>query len=131
MKERDEAERIYQAIFKSQIPQKIRERYFQAADILFSRFSPEENQAFDEALKKVSDLEALEVAARLRKKMPPLVFRFRLMVYLAENLPANQSVFVNSRSRRIISYFSLFFGGLRTLCKFVKGWFLLRRVGDA
>lgn len=131
MKKRDEAERIYHAIFRSQISPKIRERYFQAADILFSRFSPEENQVFDEALNKVSDLEALELAARLRKKMPPLVFRFRLMVHLAENLPANQSVFVNSRDRRIISYFSLFFGGLKTLYKFAKGSFLLRRVGDA
>ena len=95
------------------------------------QFSPEENKAFEAAFKRVSDLEALELAARLREKLAPLVFRFRLMAHLAENLPANQSIFINSRDRRIRGYFSLFCGSLRTLFKSVKGSFLLRRVGDA
>lgn len=130
-KKQDEAERIYHAIFRAQIPPIIKERYFRAAGILFSRFSSEENRAFKVALARVSDLEALEIAARLRRKMPPLVFRFRLMVHLAENLPDNQSVFVNSRNQRILGYFSLLCGGLRTLFKSVKGLFLLRRIGNA
>ena len=130
MRKRDEAERIYHAIFRTPIPFEVEDRYYQATETLFSGFSPEENQTFDQLLRNVSDLEALEMAARQRNKIPWLVSRFQLMVHLAENLPANQSVFVNSSDRRIPSYFSLVFGGVRTLVKFIKGCFLLRRAGN-
>jgi len=130
MKKQGEAERIYHAIFRKPIPSQVKDRYYRASETLFSGFSPEENQAFKEALRDVADLEALEIAARLKNKMPLLVTRFRLMVHLAENLPANQSVFVNSSNRRIPSYVSLMFGGVRTLYKRLKGRFLLRRTGD-
>jgi hypothetical protein len=128
--ERDEAERIYRAIFRAPIPSDVRDRYCRATKTLFSGFSPEEEQAFAELLREVSDLEALEIAARQRNKIPQLVHRFQLMVHLAENLPANQRVFVNSFDRRISGFFSLGFGGVRTLYKFMKGYFLLRRAGN-
>ena len=130
MKEQGEAERIYHAIFQMPIPSQVKDRYYRASDILLSGFSPEENQAFKRALKDISDLEALEIAARRRNKMPLLVSRFRLMVHLAESLPANQSIFVNCSDRRISSYVSLAFGGARTLYKSFKGRILLRRAGD-
>ena len=128
--ERDEAERIYRAIFRAPIPSDVRNRYYGATKILFSGFSPEEDQAFAELLRNVSDLEALEIAARRGNKIPQLVHRFQLMVHLAENLPANQRVFVNSLDRRISGFFSLVLGGVRTLYKFMKGCFLLRRAGN-
>lgn len=128
--ERDEAERIYRAIFKAPIPSEIRERYHQAIHILFPGPMQKEDQVLAELLRTVSDLEALELAARRRNKMHPLVFRFRLMVHLAENIPANQRIFVNSSGRRIHSYISLVLGSIRTLYKFLKGSFLLRRTGD-
>lgn len=130
MKEQGEAERIYHAIFRKPIPSQVKDRYYRASDILFSGFSPEENQILKKALRDVSDLEALEIAARRKNKMPLLVSRFQLIVHLAESLPANQSVFVNSSDRRISSYISLVFGGVRTLYKCFKGRFLLRRAGD-
>jgi hypothetical protein len=131
VKKLDEAERIYRAIFRTPIPAPLKDRYDMALPILFTGSSPEENRAVERALNCVSDLEALEFAARHQKKLPQLVYRFQLMVHLAESIPANQSVFVQSRDNKIRAYFSLLWGGLRTLYKFVKGWCLLRRVGDA
>ena len=130
IKKRVEAEKIYHAIFRKPIPPEIRDRYYLASSTLFSGLSPEENQAFAKVLRSVSDLEALEVAARLRNRLPRLVSRFQLMVHLAENLPANQRVFINFSDRRIPGYFSVMFGGVRTLYKFIKGCFLLRRTGN-
>jgi hypothetical protein len=129
-KKRDEAEKIYHAIFRKPIPSEIRDRYYLASSTLFSGLSPEDDQAFVKLFRSVPDLEALEVAARLRNKIPGLVSRFQLMVHLAENLPANQSIFINSSDRRIPGNFSVVFGGIRTLYKFVKGCFLLRRTGN-
>ena len=130
MKEQGEAERIYHAIFRKPIPSQVIDRYCRASDTLLSGFSLEENHAFEKTLKDVPDLEALELAARLQNKMPLLVYRFQLMVHLAESIPANQSVFVNSSDRRILSFISLVFGGIRTLYKSLKGRFLLRRAED-
>jgi hypothetical protein len=126
----DEADRIYRAIFRKPISSTVRDRYYRAVDSVLPDFSTHENRAFAEALKTVSDLEALELAARRRNKMPLLIARFRLMVHLAETLPANQSVFINSFNRRMSGYISLAFGGVRTLYKNLKGRYLLRRAGD-
>lgn len=126
----NDAERIYHAIFREPIPAQVKDRYNRASKIMFQGYSPKENHAFQKALRDVPDLEALEVAARRHNKMPLLVSRFRLMVHLAESLPADQSVFINFSDRRIPSYFSLVFGGVRTLYKCLKGHFLLRSLGD-
>ena len=126
----DEADRIYRAIFRKPIPSKVRDRYCRAVERVLSDFSPEENRAFAEVLRRVSDLEALELAARKRNQMPLLTARFRLMVHLAESLPANQRVFINSSNRRMSGYVSLAFGMVRTLYKNLKGRYLLRRAGD-
>ena len=126
----DEADRIYRAIFHQPISSKVRDRYCRAVEKVLSDFSPEENRVFKKILRTVSDLEALELAARRQNKMPLLTARFRLMVHLSETLPANQRVFINSSNRRVSGYISLAFGGVRTLYKHLKGRFLLRRAGD-
>ena len=126
----DEADRIYRAIFGKPIPSKVRERYYRAVERVLPDFPAKENRAFEEVLRGVSDLEALELAARRQSKLPLLISRFRLMVHLAECLPANQSVFINSSGRRMPGYISLAFGMVRTLFKYLKGRFLLRRAGD-
>jgi hypothetical protein len=128
MKKQDEAEKIYRALFQRPIPGLVKDRYYRATEILFSGYSPEENRSFQDAIMHVRDLEALEIAARREKKMPLLVSRFRLMVHLAENLPSDQHFFINTSDRRIPSYFSLLFGGARTLYKSIKGRLLLRRI---
>jgi hypothetical protein len=127
---KDEADRIYRAIFRTPISSTVRDRYCRAVERVLSDISLEENRAFAEVLRKVSDLEALELAARRQNKMPLLTARFRLMVHLAETLPANQSVFINSFNRRMSGYISLAFGSARTAYKQMKGRYLLRRAGD-
>jgi hypothetical protein len=127
----DEADRIYRAIFRKPISSTVRDRYCRAVERVLSDFPPNENRFMAEVLRTVSDLEALELAVRRQNKMPLLTARFRLMVHLAENLPSNQNVFINSSGRRMSGYISLAFGSARTLYKHLKGRFLLRRVGDA
>ena len=127
-RERGEAERIYEAIFRTAIPPLIEKRFYQACEALFPGISLKEGSKYEEALEKVSDLEALELAARLLHIMPLLVTRFRVMVHLAETLPQNQRFFIHSRGGRGRCYFSLSVGGMRTVVKFVKGWILLARI---
>ncbi|MCJ7679673.1 MAG: hypothetical protein MUP70_03010, partial [Candidatus Aminicenantes bacterium] len=79
----------------------------------------------------VRDLEALELAARWRGRLTPLVLRFRLMVRLAETWPENRDLFINSRRRRIVGWTAAVYGGLRTAFKLIKGLFLLWRVRRA
>ena len=59
--ERDEAERIYRAIFRAPIPSDVRDRYYGATKILFSGFSPEEDQAFAELLSLLSLLSLMHL----------------------------------------------------------------------
>ena len=126
--EKSEAERIYRAIFRTSVPPVIEKRFYRACEVLFSTFSHEEQREYVKALEKVSDLEALELAARKRRKLPLVVSRFRLMVYLAETLPQNQGFFIQSFNKKGHSFFSLSAGGIRTSFKFIKGWFLLKRI---
>lgn len=129
-KAKDEAERIYRAIFRAPMPPEIRERYDRALSTLFSVSPREEDGTLSGSVLYTDDLEALELAARRQNKRPRLIARFQLMVHLAETIPANQPIFINSSDRRIRSYVSLMLGGVRTLCKYLKGRFFLRGAGD-
>jgi hypothetical protein len=126
-----EAEKIYKAIFKKDTPPLIKDRFHRAAKKFQDGFSEKEKKEYEQVLNKVSDLEALELAARFKGKIPLLVSQVRLMVHLAETLPENQHFFVSFRNKRISGFFSLCVGGMRSFFKWVKGWFLLRRIKDA
>ena len=122
----DEAEKIYKAVFKTQIPPPIKERFLRASKKLSAGFTQEEMDEYRYVMLKISDLEALELAARRKNRLPLLVSRFRLMVYLAETMPENRKFFLGLKSRRLIWPWCIKFSGLRTVIKLIKGSFLLR-----
>lgn len=126
-----EAERIYEAIFKAPIPLSIEGRFHKASQELSSGYSDEEKNEYRLALSRVSDLEALELAARRKNRLPMLVSQFKLMVYLAETLPENTKFYLNLKNRRLIWPFSFAFSGLRSAIKLTKGLFLLRASRNA
>ncbi len=120
----NEAKKIYSAIFKKEIPEIIQSRFEKISSKIDASYSDKETQKYYKYFCETSDLEALEIAGRVLKKLPVLTDKFKVMVYLAETLPENYPLFVNERSQLLIGYFSLFISLLRTGCKLVKGVFI-------
>ncbi len=72
-----------------------------------------------------TDLEALELAARYTRRLPLLTRKFRLMAYLAETLPENQSLFISHRDNLPVAFVRVGFMTARTVWLMVKGLALL------
>jgi len=124
----DEAEKIYYALFKKEIPLKLKRHFHEAASRLFTSYSWERKEECRRALVEVTDIEALELAARIHNKLPLLVSKFRLMVYLSETLPQNINYFLNLQDKKFKGKGIVFFSGLRSLIKYIKGIFLLKKI---
>ena len=124
----DDTARLYNAIFRATPPALVRERFCEAAALLQANASPHEVAEYRRAMDLGVDLEALEVAARYRRKCRLLSDHFRLMVYVAETLPENQSFFVKRTPSRAGAVAALAGGGVRTVYKLAKGIVLLRRL---
>lgn len=124
----DEAERIYYALFKEEIPLKLKNRYHEAASRLFSSYSQDRKKECQKAFNEVKDIEALEMAARIQDKLPLLVSKFRLMIYLSETLPQNKNHFLNLQDKKLKGKIIIFFSGLRSVIKYIKGIFILKKI---
>ncbi len=127
---RHDAERLYRAVFGAAAPRAVIDRYLEASALLDAAATPEARAAYRRALAGVRDVEALEVAARYRRRLPLLSEHMRLMVYLAESAPENQRYFVKRRPSRAAAWTVLFAGAFRTAYKLAKGALLLARVRD-
>jgi len=125
-----DAEKIYKALFKRDVPISIEERYQKAFEALAAGFPEARVEEYKAAVEGIHDLEALELAGRYRKKLPLLVHAFMVMVYLAETLPENQSDYINFKTRRFSGFLSMAYGCCRTVVKFMKGLFLLRKMNN-
>lgn len=123
----DEAQRIYNALFKKEIPPHLKKRFYEAVNRLLVSYSPERKEQHRRVIVKVRDIEALEMAARIKNRLPLLVSKLRLMVYLAETLPQNMNYFINPQDRKFRGKGIVFFSGLRSIIKYIKGVFLLRK----
>ncbi len=123
----EEARRIYRAIFRRWPPQVIVARFVVASRLLDQGASLEDLQRYRGILRTTGDLEALEVACRYTRRVPLLVAKFQLMVFLAETLPENQDFFLNEETRRLRACFALARGALMTAFKLGKGVLLLAR----
>lgn len=121
-----EAQRIYAAIFQGEIPPILRARFVAASQRLDAAADPHELQAYRRALATTADLEALELAARYRRRLPLLTRKFRAMIYLAETLPDHQSYFINDRSRFLVAFATLAWATLASFVKALRGLWLLR-----
>lgn len=123
----EEAVRIYEAIFRAPPSDTTVERFVAASNELSNAVPPEAVRSYYEAVTATADLEALELASRYTKRLPLLVAKFRLMVYLAETVPENQAHFVNERDPRGRAFIALALGAVVTLFKLGKGLLLLRK----
>ncbi|MCX7708051.1 MAG: hypothetical protein N2204_08600 [Anaerolineae bacterium] len=123
-----EGRKVYAALFGGEPPPLLLARFATAAKILNSTASQTEVDQSTRALLASSDPEALELVARLTRRLPLLTRKFRLMAYLAETLPENQVYFVNSRSGLLRGLANIAGAVLRTAWKLPIGLWQLRRV---
>jgi hypothetical protein len=126
-----EARKIYAAIFGREIPPLVLDRYVIASKRLNQSVPQPEMDSYYRAMMACGDLEALELAARYTRKYPLLSRKFRLMAYLAETMPENQTFFINERSSFAGGMARSAAGGFRTVYKMLKGLWFVRRAAHA
>jgi hypothetical protein len=125
--------RIFRTLFSIDPSTKFLERYCAADLLLANSFSENERKNTDRVLLALSqgqrlryDLEAIEFASRLTKKLPLLCKRFRLVVMLAECDPNLRHIFVNTRSRRWLAWQTILTEPFIGVWKLLKGLWLLK-----
>jgi len=123
-----EAQKIFGAIFHSQIPELLAERFQKASIEIFSSEDPQEKQSYFDILRRVNDLEAFELAARVFKKCPLLSSKFQMMIYLAECHPELRAQFVLNQDQPILASLIIVKVTLYALYKFAKGAIMLALV---
>lgn len=122
---KSEAERIYEAIFRKNIPESIQKHFEVLSKGIEPLFTEKEIRKHNECILRVRDLESLELAARYFKKLPILTLKFKIILYLSETLPENYSKYINEKDKLLEGYLLLIASLFRTFYKFLKGIFLL------
>jgi hypothetical protein len=123
---RHQASAIHRAAFGRDVSEEVAQRYAEAHRVALLRVDIAESKWMQRIIEEGADLEALEVALRSRKQDHILCHKFKLLIYIAEAFPEYYADFVNEEQRRTGGFYSLVFHALRTLCKYLKGRWLLR-----
>lgn len=121
-----EAQKLYYALFDKKIPSCIETYFASLTEKIDRRFSQEEIDKYFNCLKKVNDIEALELAARHLKKLPILTVKIKTMLYLAETQPENYNEYINEENERCHAYILLICAVFRSSYKLAKGFVLLK-----
>jgi len=115
---------FYKIIFGGFPPQVIIKEYIKANNLLLSE---EERLKLKEIILEKADIEAIEIASRLKFTNNLLTRKIHILMYLAETIPQNFETFINVKNRRIFAFINLSYNFVRSIYKFVKGKFLLKR----
>lgn len=118
-----EAEYFYRTIFSAPIPRPILEKYIAAN----RKKMPGPDERIGKLVSKKADIEAVEMAWRFKSPRNVLTKKIHILVYLAETTPENFPLFFNTKNRRFFSFIVLAGHFLRSVAKFIKGTFLLKR----
>jgi hypothetical protein len=121
----EESEKIYYSIFQKKIPSFLKDHFIVISRKVDSNHSEREVHEYYRYLKRVTDLEALELTARYLKRLPLLSKKFQIMIFLAETLPENYDCYINNKDNAFQAYLSIFFYGFYSIYKFIKGMILL------
>ncbi len=115
---------LYKKIFGEFPPRIIIKEYIRANNFLLSE---EERLKLKVIILKKVDVEAIEMASRLKFANNLLTRKIHILIYLAETIPQNFETFISIKNRRIFAFINLAYNFVRTIYKFVKGKFLLNR----
>jgi hypothetical protein len=118
-----EAEYFYQKIFSAPVPRSILEKYIAAN----REKMPRPDERIGKLVLKKADIEAVEMAWRFKSPRNVLTKKIHILIYLAETTPENFSLFFNTKNRRFFSFILLTAHFMRSVGKFIKGKFLLKR----
>ena len=130
-RDQTEARKLYSALFPGDIPPVLQTRFHAANERLNASAPPEELACYYAAIESTDDLESLELAARLTRRLPLLTRKLRALAYLAETFPDYQVFYVNKKSSFVAAAATIAAEGLRSVLKAAKGFWLLRSVGHA
>ncbi len=126
-----EAQKIHSALFPGVMPLILAERFRLASEQIDAAASSADLAAYHEAIERTEDLEALELAARLTRRLPLLSRKLHVMAYLGETLPDYQRYYVNTRSSFVRALLTIGWETLASVLKALKGLWMLRRLGHA
>ncbi len=115
---------LYKKIFGKFPSQIIIKEYIRANNFLLSE---EERLKLKVIILKKVDVEAIEMASRLKFANNLLKRKIHILIYLAETIPQNFETFISVKNRRLFAFINLAYNFVRTIYKFVKGKFLLNR----
>lgn len=125
----EEAYRLHLCVF-GQPPRPILVERFAALSLRIDlTASGAEKERYYRILDNAPDLEAVEFAARITKRVPLLTRKFRAIVALAETLPENQDFFINRHAGWLTGALACFWACLWALYKLPVGLWYLRQVG--
>lgn len=119
----EEAEYFYKKVFSAPAPRQIVEKYI-AANL---KKIPEPHRGIRDLILRKADIEAIEMAWRFKSPRNVLTKKIHVLIYLAETTPENFPVFINSKNKRFFSFIVLACQFVRSIGKFIKGKFLLKR----
>lgn len=119
-----EAEMIYKVLLNKKPEKRVVERYIAANK---KKFGLKDACCLEKMIERGTDIEALEFAWRIKNPLNILSGKFQIMFYIAEARTENFNSFFNRKNARIAVYFILGFQALRSVLKFIKGFFILKR----
>ena len=123
----NEAQRIFFAVFGGVVPECLEEQFSSVPKHVLPNITDEMRSRYNRIIAEVRDLEALELASRIRRQNLLLTLKFRLMVHLAECHPECRPHLINHRKRALHYVLCLLVThGIRYAYKFIKGTYLLR-----
>jgi hypothetical protein len=119
----EEAGYFYKKIFSAPAPRQTIEKYI-AVNL---NKIPHAHRGIRELVLKKADIEAIEMAWRFKSPRNVLTKKIHILLYLAETTPENFPVFINTKNKRFFSFIVLAYHLIRSIGKFLKGIFLLKR----
>ena len=124
---RTEARALHQALFRSEPPAQIVDRYVAAHAAGLGACTPAEADWLKRLLQSGADLSALELVLRRRNRKHVLVRKLHILTYITEGSAGYSREFLNQKPQRARAFIELFSALLRTSWKIVYGQYLLRR----
>jgi SAM-dependent methyltransferase len=123
-----EVKYFHRAIFKTDPPSEVIERYVAANRVCFPEADLEARRTIDTILDRRLDLEAIEFVLRLRGRGGVLTKKIQILFYLIEVRSQYYRYFVNQREAFWPALAALLFSMMRTVYQLVKGSILVWRV---
>jgi hypothetical protein len=122
-----EAAFFHHCLFRSPIPEVVARRYASAHDSCLGQSLPMQQIRTETIVQRRLDVEAIELALRLRHRQNVLTVKLHILCYLCEPHAAYADIFVNRRAGTLRALGSLSCQSLRSIWKLIRGTYLIGR----